>query len=111
MRLQKTKICRLPCQGHWQVQPDSSLEVGCRIRPSARVVVLLEIGLERRGTSAVLRFVTEGSAGVEVEIVIIGSHLVLPLLHAPEHESNAAEEQGTAYTSHDASNNLLVAVA
>ena len=35
----------------------------------------------------------------------------LTLLHAPEDESNTTEEEGTAYTTDNASNDLLVGIA
>lgn len=89
----------------------SSLKVGCGVRASTRVVVLLEIRLEWRSPSTVLRLVAKRSAGVEVQIIIVGSHLILALPHAPENECDAAKEQGTANAANDTTNDLLVRVA
>jgi hypothetical protein len=71
-------------------------------------VILFEVRLEGRGTGTVLRLVAEGSAGVEVEVVVVGSDLVLALLHAPEHEGNAAQKEGTANAADHTTNDLLV---
>jgi hypothetical protein len=73
-------------------------------------VILFEVRLEGRGTGTVLRLVTQRSAGVEIEVVVVGSDLVLTLLHAPEHEGNAAKKEGTTNTAYDATNDLLVRV-
>ena len=87
------------------------LEVGSGIWTSTRVVVLLEVRLEGRGTGAVLRLVSKRSAGVEVQIIVVSCDLALALLHAPEDESNAAEKERTTDTANDTTDNLLVGVA
>jgi hypothetical protein len=88
-----------------------SLEVGCRVRACAGVVVLVEVRLERCGTGTVLRLVAKGSTGVEVQIVVVGSHLVLALLHAPENKGNTTEKECAADAANDTSDDLLVALA
>jgi hypothetical protein len=88
-----------------------SLKVGSRVWPSTRVMILFEVRLERRGPGAVLRLVAERSASVEVEVVVVGSHLVLTLLHAPEHEGNATKKERTANATDDTTDDLLVGVA
>lgn len=87
------------------------LEVRSGIWTSTRVVVLLEVRLEGRGTGAVLRLVSKRSAGVEVQVVVVSCDLALALLHAPEDESNAAEQERTTDTANDTTDNLLVGVA
>lgn len=88
-----------------------NLKVGSCIRATARVVILLEVGLEGRGTGAVLRLVAKGGASVEVQVIVISSDLVLTLLHAPEDKGNATEEESAANATDHAANDLLVGVA
>lgn len=89
----------------------SRLEVGSCIWTTSRVVVLLEIRLEWRGTGAILWLVSERSASVEVQVVVVSCDLALALLHAPEDESNAAEKEHTTDTANDTTDDLLVGVA
>lgn len=84
------------------------LKVGCRIRTSTGVMILLQVGLEGRGAGAVLGLVAESCTGAERHIVIVFSHTALTLLHAPEDEGDAAEEQGTTNTADNTTNDLLV---
>lgn len=86
------------------------LEVGSRIRASTGVVVLLEIRLEGRSTRAILLLVSEGrsSSGHEVVIVLVDTRLAL--LQAPEDEGDTTKEEGTAYSTDHATNNLLVGI-
>jgi hypothetical protein len=89
----------------------ASLEVGSRVWSSTWVVVLFQIRLEWRGTSAVLGLVTKSCARVEVQVVVISSHLVLAPLHAPENKSNTAKKKCTSDTANDTTNDLLVGIA
>lgn len=73
-------------------------------------MVLLEVGLEGRG-AGVGGLVTESSAGASHEVVVILGDAGLALLHAPEDEGNATEEEGTANTANDTADDLLVALA
>jgi len=86
------------------------LEVGCCVGASAGVVVLLEVRLERRGTS-VVALVTESGAGAGHEVVVVLGDAALALLHAPENKSNTAEEESTTDTSNNTTDDLLVALA
>lgn len=97
------RLCTYPAE--------SGLEVGRRIRSAARVVVLLEVRLEGRGAVGVLRLVTKSSAGVEVQVVVVGGDLVLALLHAPEHKCDATKKQSTADTADYSTDNALVGTA
>ena len=86
------------------------LEVGRCVRTAAGVVVLLEIRLEGRG-ARVGWLVAESGTGAGHEVVVVLGDAALALLHAPEDESNAAEEEGTADTTDNTADNLLVALA
>lgn len=86
------------------------LEVGCCVGAAAGVVVLLEVRLEGRG-ARVGGLVAEGRAGAGHEVVVVLGDSALALLHAPEDEGDAAEEEGAADAADDAANDLLVAVA
>jgi hypothetical protein len=89
----------------------ASLEVGRRIWARTGIVVLIEVRLERACDSAVLWLVTQRSTRVDVQVIVVSRDLVLTLLHAPEHERNATEEQHTTHTADNAANDLLVALA
>lgn len=52
--------------------------------------------------------VSKGGSGVEVQVVVVDSNLVLALLHAPEDESDATEKESTANATNDSTNDLLV---
>lgn len=91
------------------VQP--GLEIGCRVGTSTGIVVLFEIGLEGRGAGSVLCLVAEGSAGTEGHVVVVFRDAVLPLLHAPENEGDAAQQEGATNTADNTTNHLFVGVA
>lgn len=87
------------------------LEVGCRIGAPTGVVVLFEVRLERRGAVDILGFISQGRASTKCHIVVIGRNIVLTLLHAPEDESDAAQEKDTTNTTDNATDNVLVGLA
>ena len=80
------------------------LKVGGGIGSAAGVVILLEVGLERRGV--VLGLVAEGGARVGHEVGVVFGNAVLLAPHAPAHEGDASEKDGAAntadYTADDA---------
>jgi len=57
---------------------------------------LVEVLLERRSSGSVLGLVAESCAGTRHEIVVVFLDTCLTLLHTPEDEGDAAEEQGAA---------------
>jgi hypothetical protein len=87
-----------------------SLEIGCCVRTSAGVVVLLEVRLEGRG-AGVGGLVAKGSTSAGHEIVVVLGDSALALLHAPEDEGNSAEEESTTHATDDTSDDLLVVLA
>jgi hypothetical protein len=100
-----------PCGRLGTYPAESGLEVGCRVRTSTRVVVLLEVRLEGRGTVGILGFVTKSGARVEVQVVVVGGHLVLALLHAPKDKRNASKKEGTTDTANHSTDDTLVGIA
>jgi hypothetical protein len=87
------------------------LEVSSRIWASTGVVVLLEVRLEGRGTGAVLGLVTKSGASAGHEVIVVFVDARLALLHAPEDESDTAEEESTADSTDHASNDLFLGCA
>lgn len=74
-------------------------------------MVLLEVRLEWRGTSSILWLVSKSSSGVEGQVIVVDSDLVLTLPHAPEDECDATKEECTADATDDTANDLLVGLA
>jgi hypothetical protein len=97
------RLCRYPAE--------SGLEIGCRVRTPTRVVVLLEVRLEGRGTIWILGFVPKSGACVEVQVVVVGGHLVLALPHAPEDKRNASKKKGTTDAANNSTDDTLVGIA
>lgn len=86
------------------------LEVGCCVGTSAGVVILLQVGLEGRGT-CVGGLVAKRGTGAGHEIVVVLGDACLALLHAPEDEGDAAKEERATDAADDAANDLLVVLA
>jgi len=72
-------------------------------------VILLEVGLERRGP--VVRLVAQGSAGAGHQIGIIVRHAALAATHAPEDHGDGTQEDSTADATDHTADDLLVGVA
>jgi hypothetical protein len=68
-------------------------------------VVLLEVRLE--GRSVVLGLVAEGSTRVGHQISIVLGNAILAAPHAPAHERDASEEDGTADAANDTADDAL----
>lgn len=86
------------------------LEIGSGVGASSRVVVLLEIGLEGRGSCA-RGLVSEGSTSTGHQIIIVLGNSVLLLLHAPEDKGDTAKKKSTTNSTNDTSNDVLVGLA
>lgn len=91
------------------LSPVVPLEVGSSIWSTARVVILVKVGLEWR--AVVVRFVAEGSTRIGNQISVILRDTLLLSPHAPADDGDASEKNGTAYASDDAANNLLFIVS
>lgn len=88
------------------------LKVRCRVRASARVVVLLEVGLEGSVAGAGrVRLVSKRCASVSNKIVIVVGHAVSATPDTPADDGNTAQKDGTTDAAHDTPDDLLVAVA
>jgi hypothetical protein len=86
----------------------SGLEIGCRIRSTSRVMVLLEVALERRVCSSRCGLVAKSGPGVEVEVIIVRRDALLAAPHAPAYEGNATKQKGTSYTADYSADNALL---
>jgi len=71
-------------------------------------VVLFKIRLKGRGTIAACRLIPKGRASTKGHVVVILVHPGPTLLHAQEDKGNAAKQEGTANTAHDAADDVLV---
>lgn len=91
------------------IQRWKHLEVGSGVGTDARVVVLLQVRLERRRA---LRLVSQGRAGAGHQVgIILGDTVLLLAPHTPAHERDTSEQESTADTANHAPDNGLVLVA
>lgn len=82
------------------------LKVCCSVWSSSGGMVLVEIGLERRG-----RLVAKSSARVGHEIGIVFSNVLLATPDAPADDGNTTQQNSTTDTSNDTANDALGARA
>jgi len=87
------------------------LEIGGRIWASTGIVVLLKVGLERRGLVTGVTLVSKSRACAESHIIIVFVHPRPTLPHAQENERNTAEQKSTTNTADDAADDILIGFA
>lgn len=92
---------------------EHSLEVGRRVWSSTRVMILLEVGLERSvavcGAAGLLISKSRTRAGHQ--IIVVFSDAILTAPDSPAHDGNTTKKDSTTNAANDSADDFLVAVA
>lgn len=91
---------------------DNNLEVGCRVWPSTRVVILFKVGLEWSAAvgGAARLLVTKSRTSTSHQIIVVFSNTIFATPDSPAHEGNTTKKDSTTDTTDNSADNLLVTV-
>lgn len=89
-----------------------SLEVGCRVWPSTRVVILFKVGLEWSAAvgGAARLLITKCRTRASHQIIVVFSDTIFATPDSPAHKGNATEKDSTTHTTDNSTNDFLIVV-